>query len=61
MSTRRAVVSYPVNASKEEKTRALLDGIHECVTELVELGHTRLAINELEQVANDAESGDFDG
>jgi hypothetical protein len=58
--TRRAVVSYAVDDGPVEKRQALINGIRECATELVELGYTREAIAELEQVANDAEVGDLD-
>lgn len=57
--TRRAVVSYEVQATQEEKRRALLDGIRECAAELVSLGLLDEVIGELEQVANDAEIGEL--
>lgn len=58
--TRRAVVSYSTEATVLEKRRALLDSIRDCATELVELGLKDAAINELEQVANDAIGGELD-
>lgn len=55
-TSRRAIVSYPIDATPQEKRRALLDGIRECGVELIENGFTEDAIRELEQVANDIET-----
>jgi hypothetical protein len=58
--TRRAVVSYPVDASDAEKRRELLLGIRECAAELLTLGHPVFDVSdELEQVANDCEAGEL--
>jgi hypothetical protein len=57
--SRRAVVSYDVEASDAEKRRALLEGIRDCAAELVEMGAKNPALAELEQVANDAECGEL--
>jgi hypothetical protein len=56
--SRRVVVSYRVDASVDERTNALMEGIRECAVELVELGApTERIVDELEQVANDVEAG----
>jgi hypothetical protein len=36
--TRRAVVSYAVDATDEQKVQALKDGLQECAGEMIELG-----------------------
>lgn len=60
-TTRRAVVSYPVDATDAEKARACIDGIRECAIDALEHGaRCDVLVKELEQVANDAEGGDLD-
>jgi hypothetical protein len=59
--TRKAVVSYAIDASRLDKRRQLLEGFRDCAVELRELGVDRRDIvDELEQVANDVEQGDCD-
>lgn len=59
--TRKAVVSYALDASPALKVAALTEGFRECCCELRELGIPRERISsELEQVANDVEQGDYD-
>jgi hypothetical protein len=56
--TRKAVVSYAVEDTLDTKRRAVLDGIRDCAAELIELDTPPPQIvAELEQVANDIESG----
>lgn len=61
ITTHRIVVHYTVDASDSEKRKALLEGIRDCATELVELGFLSDAVTELEQVANDVEADDLNG
>jgi len=57
---RRAVVSYPVNATEPEKARACMDGIRDCAAEAIGYGaDVADVVAELEQVANDAEAGEL--
>jgi hypothetical protein len=58
--TRRAVVSYEVDAPARIKRQALREGLVECAAGLLELGMSvREVVEELEQVANDAEQGEL--
>lgn len=49
--TRKAVVSYPIGATKPEKVTALQDGLIQCATELLELGES---FDEVENAFNRA-------
>lgn len=49
--TRRAVVSYAVGATDDEKIIALKKGLEECAGELIELG---LSLLDIEQALEDA-------
>lgn len=58
-ATRKAVVSYSVDASVAEKCRALFEGIRECAAELIRLDIDPGEVErELEQVANDVQAGE---
>jgi hypothetical protein len=58
MTTRKAVVSYPVDATRGEKRHLLVEGITSVAAELIEYGlPIGDLVHELEQVANDAEQG----
>jgi hypothetical protein len=60
--TRKAVVSYDVFDSPQEKCARLMEGLRECCFELRARGVSRERISsELERVANDVEAGDCDG
>ncbi len=57
---RRAVVSYPVEASDAEKIQACLEGLRECAADALSNGcSVSSVVAELEQVANDAVCGEL--
>ena len=60
MTSRRAVVSYPVEASDAEKVQACLEGLRELAADALSNGcSVGSVVAELEQVANDAECGEL--
>lgn len=53
--TRRAVVSYAVGATREERIAAYRDGIQECAFELADLTSPQHAIDALEEAISGVE------